>query len=94
MNHLQIKFKEEIDELAIVSNRLAQFGYVASHGALDLLEMLEAMAKSVLVAVQLGRVEYIPDQEIKNLDNVCKVRNLPYPGKPGEFNSLVQAYKE
>lgn len=61
--------------------------------ALDLLEMLEAMAMSILVASQLGNIEYIPDHELKNLDNVCKARNLPYPGKPGIFSSISEAYK-
>lgn len=67
--------------------------YEGVERALDLLEMLEAMANSVLVAQQLGNVEYIPTGEIKNLDNVCKTRNLPYPGKPGVFDSLVKAYE-
>ena len=67
--------------------------YEGIERALDLLEMLEGMAQSVLVAKQLGNIEYISKEEVKNLDTVCKTRSLPYPGKPGEFDSLVKAYK-
>lgn len=61
--------------------------------AADLLEMLEAMAQSVCVAMQLGKVEFISEEELKNLNNVCRVRNIPYPGKPGVFHSLLDAYR-
>lgn len=67
--------------------------YDGAERALDLLEMLEAMAMSILVANQLGNIAYIPDYELKNLDNVCKTRNLPCPGKPGKFLSILDAYK-
>ena len=67
--------------------------YEGIERCLDLLEMLEGMAASIVVAKQLGQVAYIDEKEIKNLDSVCKTRSLPYPGKPGVFNSLVDAYK-
>jgi ribulose-5-phosphate 4-epimerase/fuculose-1-phosphate aldolase len=60
--------------------------------ALDLLEMLEAMAASVATAVALGHVEFISDEELANLDNVSRVRAQPCPGKPGVFSSLTEAY--
>lgn len=65
----------------------------SSERTLDLLEMLEAMAKSVLVAKQLGNIEFISDSELENLDNVAHIRNLQYPGKPGDFSSYVDLYE-
>lgn len=67
--------------------------YKGIERALDLLEMLEAMAASVLVTKQLGNIEYISKNEIENLDNVCRTRNMPFQGNPKEFKSLVEAYK-
>ncbi|MEG0257881.1 MAG: class II aldolase/adducin family protein [Christensenella sp.] len=59
---------------------------------LDLTEMLEQMARSVFVASQMGSVHKIANDEIVNLDRVRSIRNLPMPGKAGEFASLEDVY--
>lgn len=48
--------------------------------AVDRLEMYEAMAKSALTAVLLGKVERLSAADLKNLDGVIKERNLKIPG--------------
>ncbi|MEG2189136.1 MAG: hypothetical protein RRY08_04840, partial [Christensenella sp.] len=55
-------------------------------------EMLEQMARSVFVASQMGSVHKIANDEIVNLDRVRSIRNLPMPGKVGEFASLEDVY--
>jgi L-fuculose-phosphate aldolase len=61
--------------------------------ALELLEMMEAAAQSVLVAVQLGAAQELSREEIKNLDEVIKIRGLHMPGLPGKVSSLLDIYK-
>ena len=60
--------------------------------ALELLEMLEAMAHSVFVAASLGRINRIPFSEVDKLERTIKTRNLPMPGAPGVIKKLSEAY--
>jgi len=61
--------------------------------ALELLEMMEAAAHSILVAIQLNGAKEIEKNEIKNLDRVIKIRSLPMPGLPGRVKTLLDIYK-
>ncbi|MBE5760610.1 MAG: class II aldolase/adducin family protein [Clostridiales bacterium] len=61
--------------------------------ALELLEMMEAAAQSILVAVQLGNAKTIPLEDVKNLDRTIKTRGLPMPGLPGKVETLLDIYK-
>lgn len=68
-------------------------GSVDSIGrAVELLEMVEATAKSARIAAALGKVVEIPKEEVKNLENTIKTRGLAMPGAPGENESLVDLY--
>jgi len=61
--------------------------------ALDLLEMVEAMAMSVSVAMRLGKpMTEISREEVGNLENTMKTRNMPRPGDPRKIKSLQQLY--
>ena len=60
--------------------------------ALELLEMLEAMAYSVFVASLLGKVNEIPAHEVENLENTLRTREIPIPGKPGYVKRLIDFY--
>jgi len=55
----------------------------------ELLEMMEAAAKSVLIATMLGGVKPIPKEDVANLDRTLKTRNMPFPGRPGTVTSLI-----
>lgn len=57
--------------------------------ALELLEMMEAAARSVLVAHMLGGLKTIPREEVANLDRTLRTRGMAFPGKPGVVGSLV-----
>ena len=60
--------------------------------AVELLEMSESMAKSIVVAKIFGQVNTLKKQDLSNLDDVLKVRSLKIPG--GDENlSLVDVYQ-
>ena len=48
--------------------------------AVEQMQMIEAMATSVVVAGCLGGVELIPESYVKELEEVIAVRSLPFPG--------------
>ena len=56
--------------------------------AIEFLEMMEAAAKSILIAKMLGNPKPIPPSDVKNLENVIRIRNLPMPGLPGVVKGL------
>ena len=59
----------------------------------ELLEMVENTAISIITAKTMGKVNELSKEDVKNLDNVMKTRNLPLPGGPkGENNSLVDLF--
>lgn len=60
--------------------------------ALELLEMVEAMAQSLFVAKSLGTVTRITDREVDKLSRTIQTRGLPMPGAPGVISKLSDAY--
>lgn len=61
--------------------------------ALDLLEMMECAAQSVLVALQLDGFKPLPEKDVQDLEDVMVARGLPMPGKPGAYQSLKDVFK-
>lgn len=61
--------------------------------ALDLLEMMECAAQSVLVAQSLGGLKPLADKDVEDLEAVMISRGLPMPGKPGKHQSLKDVFK-
>jgi len=93
------KLAKAFDEVIDCSNAFLMknhgvilLSYEGVSRALELLEMVEAMAASVLIAHLLGRVNSIPDEEISNLENTMQTRGLAMPGKPGVKRSLKEIY--
>ena len=60
--------------------------------AVELLEMMENAAKSILVAKVLGNAKILPSKDVMELENVSKMRGLPMPGLKGVINSLSDAF--
>ncbi len=60
--------------------------------ATELLEMMESTAYSAAMAAQTGAVHALSREDVRDLDNVIKTRELPMPGAPGEVDSLVNLY--
>jgi L-fuculose-phosphate aldolase len=63
---------------------------VSALRAQELLEMVEAQAKSLLVAIMLGGARELPREDVGNLDRTLKTRGLPMPCKPGEACGLIE----
>ncbi|MBU4450534.1 MAG: hypothetical protein KKE35_04500, partial [Actinobacteria bacterium] len=61
--------------------------------AMDMLEMLEAQASSVLIGHLLGGLKEIQDKEVENLEKTLRNRGLKLPGDPRFISSLGQLFK-
>ena len=57
-----------------------------------IIEMLETTATSVLSAAAVGAVKEISREDVRELDEIMKVRNLPMFGAPGHNSSLEELY--
>lgn len=60
--------------------------------AVELLNMSECMAQSVLVAKLLGNPKTIPDNYVKEMDEVISIRNLKMPGADNRYHSASELY--
>lgn len=61
---------------------------------LEMMEMMEAQGKSIIVAKLLGNLQAFDSRRIDELDEkVMKVRNMPMPGLPGAVNKLSDIFK-
>lgn len=104
---LPVEYKEPITEdLARAFEKVIHKGnafMMKNHGiticspysvlrALDMMEMLEAQAKSLITASILGGLEEISRDGVKDLENTLRNRNLKLPGDPRYIKSLTQLY--
>lgn len=60
--------------------------------AMQLIDILEVSAISILQALAVGKIKELTREDIKNLDNTRKSRNLPVIGCPGVNTSMVDLY--
>lgn len=60
--------------------------------AVELLNMAETMAGSVLVASLLGNAKPLSDKDIKSMDQVIQLRGLKMPGAEGKYHSAGELY--
>lgn len=59
---------------------------------LELIEILEVTSQSLLAALAIGEIKEISREDVQDLDNTMRTRNLPLFGAPGENRSLVDLY--
>jgi len=60
---------------------------------LEMIEMMEAQGKSIIVAKLLGSLQSFDAEKINELDEkVMKVRNMPMPGLPGAVKQLADIF--
>ncbi|HOS03961.1 MAG TPA: class II aldolase/adducin family protein [Candidatus Hydrogenedentes bacterium] len=57
-------------------------------------ELLEMTAKHILHALPNGGLKEIAREDVRNMDNIMRTRNLPYMGAPDVWTSLEQLYFE
>ena len=58
----------------------------------QLVELLEMSSLSIVQALKLGSIKELSKEDLMNLDNLMKTRNLPMFGAPGLNESLVDLY--
>jgi L-fuculose-phosphate aldolase len=56
------------------------------------IDLLEASARSILMALSIGEVKELDRKAVENLDNTMRTRSLPLFGLPGSAKSLVDLY--
>jgi len=59
---------------------------------MQLVDILEVTAISILQALAVGEVKELTREDVQNLENTMKTRNLPMIGAPGVNESLVDLY--
>jgi len=59
-----------------------------------MIELLEQTSASLIAALSIGPIKEISREDVENLDNVMKTRNLPLFGAPGANKSLMDLYYE
>ncbi len=59
---------------------------------LELIEILEVTSQSLVAALSCGEIREISREDVQDLDNTMRTRNLPLFGAPGENKSLVDLY--
>lgn len=61
--------------------------------AVELLNMSECMATSILISKLLGNAKPIDAAHVKEMDEVIQIRNLKMPGATGRFTSASELYR-
>ena len=59
---------------------------------MELVDILEISAISILHALAVGEVKELTREDVQNLENTMKTRNLPMIGAPGVNASMVDLY--
>jgi L-fuculose-phosphate aldolase len=59
---------------------------------MQLIEILETSSISILSAIPNGGLKEISKEDVRDLDNTMKTRNLPLAGAPGVNASLIDLY--
>lgn len=59
---------------------------------MQLVEILEVSAISILQALAVGEVKELSREDVRNLENTMRTRNLPMIGAPGVNKSMVDLY--
>jgi L-fuculose-phosphate aldolase len=59
---------------------------------MQLVDILEVSAISILQALAVGEVKELSREDVRNLENTMRTRNLPMIGAPGANKSMVDLY--
>jgi L-fuculose-phosphate aldolase len=59
---------------------------------MELVDILEISAISILQGLAVGDIKELTKQDVQNLENTMKTRNLPMIGAPGANESMVDLY--
>ena len=104
---VSVKYAEPVsDKLAIEFDKVVHKSNIfllRNHGAmalsadgieraLDILEMVETTAISILTAIRIGNIKEISKESIDDLDKIIAKRNLKIPGDPRHIKKLRDLY--
>ena len=92
---LSMQFDAVIDKTNgfLMENHGALFcSPISIEDVVELLNMSECMAESVLVAKLLGNAKTIPNHYVKEMDEVISIRNLKMPGATDKYHSASELY--
>ena len=59
---------------------------------LEMIEMMEAMGQSLVVAHSMGKLRTLTKEQVDELSEVIRIRGLPMPGLPGRVRKLSDIY--
>jgi len=58
----------------------------------QLIDLIECTSKSIIMALAAGKLKSFSKDEVAELENTRRTRNMPLPGRPGMWKSLVDCY--
>jgi hypothetical protein len=59
---------------------------------IQLIDLIECTSKSIIAALSSGKLKSLSKDDVTDLENTRTTRNMPLPGKPGVWKSLVDCY--
>ena len=59
---------------------------------LEMMEMMEAQGKSMVVAKVMGRLQSFDRAQLDELEQILRIRSIPMPGLPGEVDHLSDIF--
>lgn len=60
--------------------------------AVEMMQMMECMAQSVVVSKILGNCRAIANEHVEEIDKVIRTRRLAIPGAPGKYQSCSELF--
>ena len=85
-------FVKKYNAFLMENHGLTILGTTDIYRTIQLVEILEVSAISILQALAVGEVKELNREDVKNLENTMKTRNLPMIGFPGVNMSMVDLY--
>ena len=85
-------FVKKYNAFLMENHGLTILGTADIYRTIQLVEILEVSAISILQALAVGEVKELTREDVQNLENTMKTRNLPMIGYPGVNMSMVDLY--
>jgi L-fuculose-phosphate aldolase len=85
-------FVQKYNAFLMESHGLTILSTAAICRTMQLVEILEISAISILQALAVGEVKELTREDVQNLENTMRTRNLPMIGAPGANTSMVDLY--
>ena len=87
-----VPFLPRYNSFLMESHGLVTMSRTSIKETLYLVDLLEMSAKSILLALQIGKIKKLSRTAVKDLGNTMRTRALPLFGAPGVNKSLEELY--